>query len=135
MGEAVSVYISPKSGPHILGLPSSDILEIFNNKISLQDICKLEIISGLFHFWSGVVQSDVAFDDGKWKKENPLAKYLLNRASFSSESGNMKVQICLLLKNLISVLIYNKSLGAETIFLSLQIYPKCLSVVWNRMDV
>lgn len=99
-------------------------------------MCKWEIIYVfLFHFWSAVVQSYEIFDDGKWKKENPLAKYLLNRAPFSSESGNMKVQICLLLKNFISVLICNRSLGAKTIFLSLQIYPEHLSIVWNWMDV
>lgn len=78
-------------------------------------MCKWEIISGLlFHFWSAA-QSYEGFDDGKWRKENPLAKYLLNRAPFSSGSGNMKVQICLLLKNFISVLICNRSPGAVTI--------------------
>lgn len=53
MGEAVSVYISPKSGPHILGLPSSDILEIFNNKFH----CKISVNWKLFlaYFISEVV--------------------------------------------------------------------------------
>lgn len=32
MGEAVTVYISPQSGPLFLGLPFLDILEILSNK-------------------------------------------------------------------------------------------------------
>lgn len=100
-------------------------------------MCKWEIISGLlFHFWSGAIQFyHEDFDEAKWEKETPLAKYILYGDPFSSESGNMKVQICLLLKKFISVLICNRSLGAETIFLSLQIYPEHFSMVWNWMDV
>lgn len=46
-------------------------------------MCKWEIISVLlFHFWRGAVQSYEVFDDAKWEKENPLAKYIFNRAPF-----------------------------------------------------
>lgn len=44
MGEAVIVYISPKSGPLFLGLPFLDILEILSNKSH----CKISANGKLF---------------------------------------------------------------------------------------
>lgn len=42
-------------------------------------MCKLEIISELlFHFWNGAIQFyHEDFDEAKWEKETPLAKYVL----------------------------------------------------------
>lgn len=44
MGKAVTVYISPKFGPHFLGLRFLDILEVLSNKFH----CKLCVNGKLF---------------------------------------------------------------------------------------
>lgn len=110
-------------------LPFLDILAVLSNKFHDKLCVGGGIISELlFHFWSTAIQFyHDNFAQAKWEKETPLAKYLLYGAPFPYESETMKLQICLLLKDLISVLICNKSLGAETIFLSLQIYLECLN--------